>query len=159
MTGTSKTIRAGVGAGLLALIAIACGGGGTGPTPPGGGGTGGGGTGGGGTGGGGTGGGGGGTVQTTTITINASGQVTPNDITVTQGSRVTMINNHNTNHEMASDQHPDHFDCPELNQWGFLTPGQSRQSGNLNTVRTCGYHDHNMSSNTALMGVIRITAQ
>ena len=92
MTGTSTMIRAGLGAAVLAVIAIACGGGGTGPTPPGGGGTGGGGTGGGGTGGGGT---GGGSVQTTTITINASGQVTPDDITVTQGSRVTIINTHN----------------------------------------------------------------
>jgi hypothetical protein len=26
---------------------------------------------------------------------------------------------------------------------GFLAVGQSKQTGNLNTARTCGYHDHN----------------
>ena len=45
-------------------------------------------------------------------------------------------------HEMFSDPHPEHTDCPEINQVGFLSPGQSRQTGNLNTVRTCGFHDH-----------------
>ena len=43
---------------------------------------------------------------------------------------------------MNSDPHPEHTDCPELNQIGFLNPGQSRQSGNLNTARRCGLHDH-----------------
>jgi hypothetical protein len=29
-----------------------------------------------------------------------------------------------------------------LNAVGFLQPGERRESGNLNTVRTCGFHDH-----------------
>ena len=57
---------------------------------------------------------------------------------------------------MDSDPHPEHSDCPELNQVGFLTPGQSKQTGNLNTRRTCGYHDHNQNSNTNLQGSIII---
>jgi plastocyanin len=113
-------------------------------------------TGGGGTGGGGTGGGGGGSTQTSTITINANGVVTPNDITVAAGSRVTFINNHNRSHEMSSDPHPDHTDCPEINQVGFITPGQTKLTGNLNTVRVCGFHDHNDFSNANLKGVIRV---
>jgi hypothetical protein len=57
---------------------------------------------------------------------------------------------------MQSDPHPEHTDCPELAQVGFLTPGQSRTSGNLNTVRTCGYHDHDDFANTRFQGSIVI---
>lgn len=95
-------------------------------------------------------------TSTATITIGADGRVSPSTVTVTRGGRVTMINNHNRNHEMASDPHPEHSDCPELNQWGFLQPGQQRTSGNLNTARTCRFHDHNEPSNTALQGSVVI---
>lgn len=109
---------------------------------------------GGGTGGGGTG--GGGSTQTTTMTINASGVLTPNDITVPVGSRVTIVNNHNRPHEMNSDPHPEHSDCPAINDVGFIAAGQSKTTGNLTTVRTCGIHDHNEPSNANLSGRIRI---
>ena len=90
-----------------------------------------------------------------TITITASG-VAPKALTVPAGSRVTFVNNSNTPHDMNSNPHPEHTDCPEINQVGFLTPGQSRATGNLNTVRTCGYHDHNRDSDTSLQGTITI---
>jgi hypothetical protein len=35
---------------------------------------------------------------------------------------------------MSSDPHPFHTDCPEINEVGFLTAGQSKRTGNLNTV-------------------------
>jgi hypothetical protein len=57
---------------------------------------------------------------------------------------------------MESNPHPEHTDCPELNQVGFLTAGQTKQSGNLNTARTCGYHDHNQDANRSLQGTITI---
>ena len=57
---------------------------------------------------------------------------------------------------MSSNPHPDHTDCPEINQAGFLNQGQSRQTGNLNTARTCGFHDHNQDSNANLQGTITI---
>jgi hypothetical protein len=69
---------------------------------------------------------------------------------------VTFVNNDSRAHDMASDPHPDHTDCPELNQVGFLTAGQSRQTGNLNTARSCGFHDHNQPSNGLLTGTIVI---
>src|SRR5215471_4153413 len=81
------------------------------------------------------------TPSGTTITITAAG-VSPSTLTVSPGTRVTFINNDTRPHEIASDPHPEHTDCIELNQVGFLSPGQTRDSGNLNTVRTCGYHDH-----------------
>ena len=57
---------------------------------------------------------------------------------------------------MDSDPHPEHTDCPELNQIGHLEPGQSRQSGNLNIARTCGIHDHIDPDTASLKGTITI---
>jgi len=105
---------------------------------------------------GGSGGGGGGSTNTTTITITSSG-VSPRDITVALGSRVTFQNNDSVSHDMASDPHPEHTLCkPELDAVGFVQPNQSRQTLNLNTARVCTYHDHNQPSNTNLQGTIRI---
>jgi plastocyanin len=132
----------GMAAAIAMVAAMGCGGGGNGTptsaTNPG------------------PGGGSGGTTNTTTITINASGVVTPNDITVPPGTRVTFVNNHNRSHEVNSDPHPSHGDCPEIDQVGFLAPGQSKLTGNLNTVRVCGFHDHNEPTNPSLTGRIRI---
>ena len=129
-----------VGVAALALMAAACGGGGDGggsgtPNAPSGGST--------------------GTVAAT-ITIDANGVASPRDVTVPAGSRVTMVNNHNRAHEMASDPHPEHSQCPALNQWGLLQPGQSRTSGNLNAPGTCGFHDHLNDTNANLRGVVRV---
>ena len=94
-------------------------------------------------------------VQTTTITITASG-VSPNRITVSPGTRVTFVNNDSRQHEMNSDPHPNHGDCPPIDDVGFIAPGQTKQTGNLNTVRTCGYHDHNQPDTANLKGQIVI---
>ena len=90
-----------------------------------------------------------------TITITSSG-VSPRSVTVAAGSRVTFVNNDSRVHDMASNPHPAHTDCPAINQAGFLQPAQSRETGNLNTVRTCGYHDHSRESDTSLQGTIVI---
>jgi plastocyanin len=92
----------------------------------------------------------------TTITISASGVVSPRDITVAPGSRVTFVNNDSRSHEMNSDPHPDHTDCREINAISFIAAGQTKLTDNLNTVRTCGFHDHNQPSNASLQGTIRI---
>jgi plastocyanin len=76
-----------------------------------------------------------------TVTITSAG-ATPNQLTVSPGTRVRFVNNDTRAHNMTSDPHPDHNDCPELNTVGLLQPGQSRESGNLVIVRTCGFHDH-----------------
>ena len=91
----------------------------------------------------------------TTITITSSG-VSPKNLTVSAGTQVTFVNNSAITHEMYSDPHPEHTDCPEINNVGTLTPGQSKQTGNLNTVRTCGYHDHLLFTDTSLQGTITI---
>ena len=126
-------------AAVVALTVAACGGGGgntpttpTAPTTP------------------------GANPSTATITIGADGRVSPSTVTIAVGGRVTFVNSHNTAHDMSSDPHPEHTDCPAMAQVGFLTPGQQRTSGNFNTARTCGFHDHNRDTDTGLQGRIII---
>jgi plastocyanin len=125
-------------AACVALICVACGGGSTpsSPSPADSGSS-----------------GGGGTSGGTTFTITSSG-VSPKTITIAAGTQVTFLNSDNTVHDMDSDPHPAHTDCPEINNVGFLTPGQSKQTNPMRTVRTCGFHDHNQPSNSSLMGTI-----
>ncbi len=126
---------------FLALLVSACGGSDSPGTNP---------SGGGGGGGGGTGG-----TAAATITITAAG-VSPTSVTVSPGQRVTFVNNDTRPHDMASDPHPEHTQCTEINSVGFLQAGQSGTTLNLNTVRTCGFHDHNQPDVRALQGTIRI---
>jgi plastocyanin len=126
---------------LLALLVSACGGDDNPGTNPSGGG----------------GGGGGGTGNATaTITITASG-VSPKEVTVAPGSRVSFVNNDSRPHEMASDPHPNHGDCPAIEQGvGFIQAGQTKLTNNLNVTRVCGFHDHNQPDVVALQGTIRV---
>jgi hypothetical protein len=82
--------------------------------------------------------------------------ICPQAITVTRGSQLTILNSDSRAHEMNSDPHPEHTDCPELNQIGHLEPNQSRQSGNLNTARKCGMHDHLSPDTASLKATITI---
>jgi hypothetical protein len=94
-------------------------------------------------------------VNTTTITI-ANNTVTPKNIIVPLGSQVTFTNNDIRAHDMESNPHPEHTDCPALAQVGFLNPGQTRQSGNLNIARVCGFHDHSLPDVAGLQGSITV---
>ena len=90
-----------------------------------------------------------------TITITASG-ASQRAVTIQPGMRVVFVNNDSRAHEMNSDPHPSHEDCPELNQVGFLNPGQQRESGNLVFTRTCGFHDHANPGTQSLQGTVTI---
>lgn len=90
-----------------------------------------------------------------TVTITASG-VSPKQIEIAVGGRVTFVNMDSTVHEMASDPHPTHENCLPMNEVTALAPNQFRQTGVFTTARTCGYHDHGESTNTSLQGTIVI---
>ena len=82
--------------------------------------------------------------------------ICPSALTVSRGTQLTILNSDSRTHEMTSDPHPEHTDCPELNSIGFLNTGQSRQSGNLNTARRCGLHDHGAPDVASLKASITI---
>jgi len=84
-----------------------------------------------------------------TVTITSAG-ASPRALEIPLGGRLTIINNDALAHDMGSDPHPGHEDCPELNQIGMLDPGQRRTSGNLVEARVCGMHDHLRPLVTAL---------
>ncbi len=94
-------------------------------------------------------------VAATTIAITAAG-VNPRDVVVSRGSRVTFTNSDTRTHQMNSDPHPTHGDCAELDAVGFLAPGSSKTSGNLNDPGVCGFHDHENPNNNSLKGTITV---
>jgi plastocyanin len=119
-------------------LAFACGGGGTGPSPqPGGGG------------------GSAGPIGAT-ITIGANGALSPASVTINSGESVRFVNSHNRDHQMSSDPHPNHTDCPAINAVATLAAGQSGQTNALTTSRTCGIHDHLNDTDANLRGSIVI---
>ena len=76
-----------------------------------------------------------------TITLTASG-VSPKEVRVAVGARVTFVNNDVRLHAMSSDPVQLHTDCPAINDVGTLNPGQSRTTGAFTVARICGFHDH-----------------
>jgi len=123
-----------VAAGLA--LALACGGSSTAPSPPAGGGS-------------------PGPIGAT-ITIGSNGAVSPATVTINNGESVMFVNSHNRPHQMASDPHPDHNQCPPINGAGTLDAGQSRATFAMTTSRTCGFHDHLDDTNASLRGTIVI---
>jgi hypothetical protein len=121
---------------FLAVLIAACGGGGSSPTSP-------------------SPTPGGSTDPAATITITASG-ASPSKVTIPSGGRVLYINNDSAVHWVASDPHPTHEDCPELNTVGVLQPGERRTSSNLVTTRACGFHDHDNPGTRSLQGTVTI---
>jgi len=93
-------------------------------------------------------------ASTVTITISNSG-VSPQSVDVAVGGTVTFMNNASDAHDMDSNPHPVHTDCPALNV-GVLRPGESRASQALTAARSCGFHDHNNPGTGSLMGTITI---
>lgn len=89
------------------------------------------------------------------ITITTAG-ATPKEVVVPPGTRVLFTNNDTRRRNMTSDPHPEHDACTEINSVGFLNTGQSKETGNLNTVRTCGFHDHDDPDNNNVKGRIVI---
>ena len=90
-----------------------------------------------------------------TVTIAASG-VSPKTVQVAIGGHVTFVNNDTRNHIIDSNPHPAHTDCPEINQVGLLSSGQTRDTATFPVERSCGYHDHGAPGDTTMQGTIVI---
>ena len=88
-----------------------------------------------------------------TVAITANG-FQPSEVRVLVGGRVTFVNQNNRAHDITSDPLHLHTDCPPVIEVGFIQPGQTKQTGVLNVVRTCGFHDHMQENNPDLRGRI-----
>ena len=64
---------------------------------------------------------------------SANGRVTPSDVTISTGQSVTFVNNDGRTHNVTSDPHPVHTDCPQINAVGVVGNGQTRLTNALPT--------------------------
>ena len=90
-----------------------------------------------------------------TITIGPNG-VSPSSVSITVGQSVTFVNNDNRSHEIASDPHPLHTDCPAINALGTIPAGVMRLTNAFTGTRMCGFHDHGDPNNAAMKGTITV---
>jgi plastocyanin len=89
------------------------------------------------------------------ITITSAG-VSQSIVTIAPGTRVRFVNSDVVGHDVTSDPHPAHTQCPQINQVGLLLPGQSRETSVFATIATCGYHDHNDPDDPKWTGTIQV---
>ena len=78
---------------------------------------------------------------------------------VYQGTRLTFVNADVQSHDIMSDPFHIHTDCPEINVVGFMTPGQTKSTEPLNTIKSCGFHDHDHEGNDAWHGTVTVEAR
>ena len=88
-----------------------------------------------------------------TITI-ANNTVTPKSVTIAVGQSVTFVNNNGRGHNVSSDPHPTHTDCPAINAVSNLSNGQTRLTSAFAAAGTCGFHHHDDPDNPAYQGTI-----
>ncbi len=91
----------------------------------------------------------------TVVTVSASG-LSPQEIRVPVGARVTFTNTDTRAHDFSGGPDPSRPECPEVDAAGFVAPGQSRQTAVFATARTCVYHDHTYLGVAAFIGRIVI---
>ena len=82
--------------------------------------------------------------------------MTPLEITIAVGQRVTFANNDIRPHDVVGGVDPEHPDCPEILEAGFVVAGQRRDTGAFMSARTCEYHDHTQMGVPAFQGRIII---
>jgi plastocyanin len=90
-----------------------------------------------------------------TVTISATG-VSPQEVTVPVGGRVTFVNSDRISHEISSGLDHESRDCPEVDVVGFLAAGQRRDTSTFDQTKTCRFHDHNNLGRAAYQGRIVI---
>ena len=91
----------------------------------------------------------------TELSLTSSG-VSNHALTVAAGAQVKFVNNDSSPHQMTSDPHPTHGDCPELNG-PTLQPGESFTATMTGSRSSCGFHDHLNPENAGFKGTITIS--
>lgn len=91
-----------------------------------------------------------------TVTIRAGGTVDPKEVRVDIGQSVRFVNEDSRAHQIQSNPHGAHTDCPSINSVTTLQPGESRTTGAFSAERACGYHDHMQPDTESLRGTIRV---
>ena len=96
----------------------------------------------------------GGSSTNETVVLTSSG-VSVHALTVPPSSRITFMNSDSVAHEIASDPHPVHTQCPELNG-PVLQPNATFTAMMASMPENCGFHDHLNATNPAFQGSITV---
>jgi hypothetical protein len=92
-----------------------------------------------------------------TVTFTSTG-VTPREISINRRARITFVNDDTRPHRPASDAHPEHALCPELNL-PTLQPDERVQTAELVNARECGFHDELRPTEDRYTGRILVGVQ
>ncbi len=83
------------------------------------------------------------------ITFTSTG-VSPRMVTVDAGTILLVRNDDTQAHQLASEPHPVHNTCPQVNT-AALAAGQCEVK-TLSTAGDCSFHDHTRPTNSAFAG-------
>jgi plastocyanin len=89
-----------------------------------------------------------------TVTLTANG-ASPLDVRIETGQRVRFVNTDTRPHQLQTNPHNLHTDCPS-NNVKILNPGESVDSAIFGDAKTCGYHDHLLPDEQRFWGVVRV---
>lgn len=89
-----------------------------------------------------------------TVSLTATG-ANPADVRIEPTQRVRFINTDTRPHQIQTNPHNLHTDCPPNNVI-LLNPGQQVDTAVFNDVKACGYHDHLLPDEQRFWGTIRV---
>ena len=89
-----------------------------------------------------------------TIRITANGAV-PKDVSIVPGEFVRFINDDTRPHQIQTNPHLLHTDCPP-NNLAILNPGQTADTARFIESKGCGFHNHLLPDDQTFWGVIRV---
>lgn len=87
------------------------------------------------------------------VTITPTG-FSPLEVTIAVGGTVTFVNSDRFGHEIWGGLDHNSRDCPEVEEAGFLTPNQRKDTAVFATAKVCRFHDHTNIGNPAYQGRI-----
>ncbi|MEX2273156.1 MAG: hypothetical protein WD690_16920 [Vicinamibacterales bacterium] len=89
-----------------------------------------------------------------TISLTAAG-ASPIDVRIELTQKVRFVNNDTRPHEINTNPHNLHTDCPPNNS-AIINPGQAFDTAIFTEIKACGYHNHLLPDNQSFWGLIRV---
>ena len=89
-----------------------------------------------------------------TITLTATG-LSAVEVRIEPTQRVRFVNNDTRPHQINTNPHNFHTDCPPNNTI-VINPGQTVDTGIFSDIKACGYHDHLLPDTQSYWGTIKV---
>lgn len=89
-----------------------------------------------------------------TVRLTATGAV-PKEVSINPGEFVRYINEDTRPHQIQTNPHVMHSDCPP-NNIAILNPGQQADTAAFTERKGCGYHNHLLPTDQMFWGLVRV---